>query len=232
MDFIYKGESLSKYICLNIIEKFEIYFTDKKNNYVKRELNQEMQKNPDSDIQNSLYFRVENDCNPFIFDNLIPPLEDNTTILNEKWCKKYIIDHSSNDWKSIYNYLYYEINIHVIQYINYLHYQLKDQKFIYFANDEKFLITNFIITKFEKSTINPNKINNIIFDTKFNSYSVMVFIWILNDIENEIVFLDNYKVKTDIGKLFIFPCFWSFPFNDINITDDKYMIIGHIEIVK
>ena len=115
------------------------------------------------------------------FDKIYEKQEiGNTQISNVEYHKKHIIDYLSDDWKSIYNYLYYEINIHAVKYINWLNLQLKDNKYIFFYNSEKFLITNFVITKFEKSTINPNKLNNIIFDSNCESYSIMVFIWILN----------------------------------------------------
>ena len=58
----------------------------------------------------------------------------------------------------------------------------------------------------------------------------MCFIWVLNDIENEMIFMGTRKIKTNVGQLFIFPSYWSFPYRDTNVTDIKYYIKGHIEI--
>jgi hypothetical protein len=97
-----------------------------------------------------------------------------------------------------------------------------------FANDH-FFINNFCVEKIIEKSINYNKLNVNVFDLQYKTYSVMRFIWILDNVDNEIIFLKDHKVKTSIGQLFIFPCFWSFPFSDINIQYEKYIIMGYIE---
>lgn len=129
-----------------------------------------------------------------------------------------------------YNHLYYNINLHINSYIDFLNNQSAHIPYKYFYNN-KFYISNFTIYKFDKSSINE-LFNDIVIDCNLYTYSVFRFIWILNDLNNELVFLNNEKIKTSIGEIYIFPCYWSFPFTDTNIMDTKYFIIGHIEIAR
>jgi hypothetical protein len=133
----------------------------------------------------------------------------------------------SPDSTKLYNHLYYEINIQINLYIDFLNIQSKNIS-EYFHYD-KFYISNFTIYKFNKTPINK-LFNEIQIDHNLHTYSVFRFIWILNEVDNELIFLNNEKIKTSIGKIYIFPCYWSFPFTDTNIIDTKYFIIGHIEI--
>lgn len=127
-----------------------------------------------------------------------------------------------------YNHLYYEINYQINSYIEFLNNQSKHILYKYFSY-KKFYISNFTIYKFDKTPINE-LFNDIRIDYKLYTYSVFRFIWVLNDVDNELVFFNNEKIKTSIGQIYIFPCYWSFPFTDTNRIDTKYFIIGHIEI--
>jgi hypothetical protein len=141
---------------------------------------------------------------------------------------EYTIDYSSKEWETIYNYLYYEINICVNHYIHKLNETIFPKQYTFF-NTQYFLINNFCIKKYTECTINSTKKNTVTTNLKHQTSDKMIFIWVLNEVENELHFLKNIKIKTNVGQLFIFPCFWSFPFDDINKLDTKYFIIGQIE---
>ena len=127
-----------------------------------------------------------------------------------------------------YNHLYYNINQHINLYIDFLNSQSAYIPYKYF-DSSTFYISNFTIYKFDKTHIDE-LFDNIKIDFTLYTYSVFRFIWVLNSIDNEIVFLNNEKIKTSIGEIYIFPCDWCFPFTDTNITDTKYFIIGHVEV--
>jgi hypothetical protein len=133
-----------------------------------------------------------------------------------------------NRSKKLYNHLYYEINFQINSYIEFLNNQSNHIPYKYFSHN-KFYISNFTIYKFDKTPINE-LFNDIQIDYNLYTYSVFRFIWVLNDVDNELVFFNNEKMKTSIGEIYIFPCYWSFPFTDTNRIDTKYFIIGYIEI--
>ena len=115
-------------------------------------------------------------------------------------------------------------------YIDFINNQSTHIPYKYFSS-KKFYIPNFTIYYFDKTPINE-LFNNIQIDFNLHTYSVFRFIWILNEPDNELVFLNNERIKTSIGEIYIFPCYWSFPFTDTNILDTKYFIIGHIEMER
>jgi hypothetical protein len=139
-----------------------------------------------------------------------------------------IIIHTNPKFTKLYNHLYYEINIQLSLYITFLNEQSKNIPYKYFHYNQ-FYINNFTIYELKNEYINKLH-NNIEFDFKLHTYSILRFIWILNEIDNELVFLNNTKIKTFVGQIIIFPCYWSFPFKDTNLIDTKNFIIGYIEI--
>jgi hypothetical protein len=135
------------------------------------------------------------------------------------------IEYSNSMFTKLYNYIYYEINIQIISYIKFLNEQ---NKYKYFQNNQ-FYIPKFTIYKINNKNINSLN-NDIQVDTNLHTYSILRFIWVLDDINNEFIFLNDIKIKTFIGQIIIFPCYWSCPFKDTNLQDTKHFIIGYIEI--
>ena len=65
---------------------------------------------------------------------------------------------------------------------------------------------------------------NVLYNEKLFS-----FVWFLNDCQCEIIFWNEYIVKSSIGKLFIFPISWCFPYEEIGIINtEQYIITGFI----
>ena len=68
---------------------------------------------------------------------------------------------------------------------------------------------------------------------KHGASRVITFIWYLNDVSEggETEFWENYKVKPETGKLLLFPATWSYTHKGcIPITNDKYIIAGHLSM--
>ena len=142
---------------------------------------------------------------------------------------KYVIDYNLPEWKNIYNHLYYQLNININNYLLSLTKHMEHANYNFFKINQ-FVIDDICIKKYCKEHIN-NLTNNINIDLKYRTYSIMNFIFILDDTSNEIEFI-NTKIKTEKGQLIIFPSFWSFPFKDTNINDTKYIISGLIHCVN
>jgi hypothetical protein len=70
--------------------------------------------------------------------------------------------------------------------------------------------------------LKKNNLNN----TKLKAY---IFIWFLNDYNNNYSFWKNYDIEIKKGKLLIYPVSWCFPCIEfLNSNDIKYDIYGYI----
>lgn len=172
-----------------------------------------------------IYIYNKESLNNIFCNDICKLVSSEKTYLIQENSESMILTPSST---KLYNHLYYEINFQINSYIEFLNNQSNHIPYKYFSHN-KFYISNFTIYKLDKTPINE-LFNDIQIDYNLYTYSVFRFIWVLNDVENELIFLNNEKIKTSIGKIYIFPCYWSFPFTDTNRIDTKYFIIGHIEI--
>jgi len=73
-----------------------------------------------------------------------------------------------------------------------------------------------------------NKINSAV-RVRNDNIIILSFVWFLNDVSCELVFWNEYKFKSSVGTLFIYPVSWCFPYEQIIETNqDQYIITGNI----
>ena len=104
---------------------------------------------------------------------------------------------------------------------------------IYYLNEisENVSINNLLIHKFVKNKGMFTYHNDFLYDKCHQQYRIFSFIYFLNEVEDggETEFFGTYEIKTEKGKLIIFPSEWFFPYIEkIPISNDKYTISGWI----
>lgn len=122
-----------------------------------------------------------------------------------------------------------------------------NQKYIKIINNE----LNDILNIYKKDILQDNKLSfmldNLYHINKFNKnkdfkvlnhdffikekkiYTYLKFIIFLNDSDDYII-VNNIKIKSEAGKLLLFPCGWIFPYECTKSENDNYFISGYIFI--
>lgn len=102
-------------------------------------------------------------------------------------------------------------------------------KFCLFENELS--IDSFIMKKYDRQQGKYVYHNDFDIKTNTNSYRLLTFLWYINTVEEggETVFLDDFEIKPEKGKLVLFPSFWCFPHTGkMPISSNKYIITGWI----
>jgi len=137
----------------------------------------------------------------------------------------FIIPKKSENWHKIETFLHKELSTNIVKYLDSINKYSSTHH-----NTSKFFTENFLIRKYNK---NVGKYTFHL-DEHPDKKRIFTFIWYLNTIENggETEFLNSIKINPEQGKLLIFPSSWIYPHTSkIPISDDKYAIIGWIEII-
>jgi hypothetical protein len=80
-----------------------------------------------------------------------------------------------------------------------------------------------------KSTYNFNYINRVSIGS--TDIKLLMYIWVLNDYDGEIIFWNEYKIIPKAGSFIMFPISWCFPYEElIDLQNDKYIIYGYIYV--
>jgi len=138
----------------------------------------------------------------------------------------FIIPKNHEKWKRIELFLYKEMLSKLKKYTNkhtnYINYKN------FFGNNQLYA-PNFVIQKCgkQKSECQYNDDHGV----ENSNLKVITFIWYLNTIDEggDTIFWENYKVRSEQGKLLLFPSTWCYPYIcEIPISCDKYVITGWI----
>jgi hypothetical protein len=95
----------------------------------------------------------------------------------------------------------------------------------------KISIQYIILKKYCKGEKTESYDNNVRTDYNNMKYSILKFIWYLNDVQEggETIFSKKYKIIPEKGKMIMFPSEWFFPYEETECnSDDKYVITGYI----
>jgi hypothetical protein len=147
----------------------------------------------------------------------------NTTFENKI---NFIIPKNNEKWKRIELFLYKEMLSKLNQYINKYTISVNYKK--NFENNELYT-PNFIIQKYGKQESEYQ--DNDYHDIENSNFRLITFIWHLNSVDEggDTIFWENYKVRSEQGKLLLFPCTWCYPYvSQIPISSYKYVITGWI----
>ena len=164
-----------------------------------------------------LFESVENEKKEIIVSDVNTPYKNTIN---------FIIPKNDEKWKRIELFLYKEMLSKLKKYINKHTNSINYKKM--FGNKELYA-PNFIIQKYEKQ-----KSEYIYHHDDYieNSNSrVIKFMWHLNKVDEggDTIFWENYKVRSEQGKLLLFPSTWCYPYMcEIPTSCDKYVITGWI----
>jgi hypothetical protein len=220
--FIYENNSLSENFCNEIIELFEANVQCNYKNVVDNEcfvdniIKQERKIALDSHTLNYKYV-VDSEC---LHDKLMKnPI--NLVISPD------MLNHDI--WFNIKKMLIDELIKHVKLYETSLN---NDIFFFNLLHNTKSIKT-FFIQKYKKNEGCSEYRDDYNINLSNKKTKLLTFIWYLNTVDEggETEFLDYYSVKSEKGKLVLFPSEWFFPYYQKNpISHDKYVITGWIYI--
>lgn len=162
--------------------------------------------------------------------DIIDMFEDESVKL-EEGIKTFDIPHSDDPlskWFQIENFLLYEINLNLNNYINEINKPFNNSlNELLFPKNTQLQCGNFTIKKYFANTGKNVYCSDSLID--INSNRFITYRWYLNDVEDggEIEFWNNDKIIPEKGKLILFPANWCFPYKDnIPISRNKYIITG------
>lgn len=94
----------------------------------------------------------------------------------------------------------------------------------------KISIQHIIIKKYDKDDKPKNYCNSVRTDYNNMKYSILKFIYYLNNVEEggETIFAKQYKIIPEKGKMIMFPSEWFFPYEETQRKTDKYIITGYV----
>ena len=174
-------------------------------------------------------YEKSNSISDIICDQLISHFENHKM----KHCKttnleytitdvyEYIIEDNSklNLEKEIYTLLLSEINTNIKNYY----------ENIPFYQNPHICTNHMVIQKYIKNSGKDDCHHDFV--TIKQKIRIFTYMWFLNDVSSggEICFFNNYNIVPEKGKLIIFPAEWFFSYtNKIPISDNKYIITGHL----
>jgi hypothetical protein len=137
-----------------------------------------------------------------------------------KKTNEFIIPKNDEKWNKIEICLYKELHKNILKYIEKINDRDRDINIFKNVNLEA---CNFIVQKYE--TNNDDCIFHNDFHYEKEKYRVMTILWYLNDVEDgETQFLDSYKINPKMGKLIMFPSYWTHQYRDLTPKSSKYII--------
>lgn len=139
----------------------------------------------------------------------------------------HLMHQKNNEWKEIDDLLTDELNKKFNEYIKNLFKDLNKESQIYRFNNVK--DRGFQIQKYYKNCGFYNYHHDGYCEPEFGT-RILTFLWYLNDVEDggETEFFGGkFKIKPEIGKLVLFPCYWTYPHKGcMPKSNDKYIITG------